>query len=69
MIANSLFGLTVLAYIALARDPAAAIDLGAFAGYGSSAFGDPLLAAGLVIAVASAFAGREVEMAEPGAAA
>ncbi len=45
-LANSVFGVTVLAFTALARDPDAAIDLGAFA-----LVGDELLGTGLLVCV------------------
>ncbi len=61
VLANALFGLTVLAFISLARDPDAAVALGDFADYGSQAFGDPLVASGLLLALWAAARGREVE--------
>ncbi|MFT4029999.1 MAG: hypothetical protein QM675_08980 [Protaetiibacter sp.] len=61
VLANALFGLTVLAFISLARDPDAAVALGDFADYGAQAFGDPLVASGLLLALWAAVRGREVE--------
>jgi hypothetical protein len=47
-LANSVFGVTVLAFTALARNPNASINLGAFAEIGDQLFGTGLLAAALL---------------------
>lgn len=52
-LANSVFGVTVLAFTALARDPNASINLGAFAAIGDQLFGTGLLV-GVLLAVLAA---------------
>ncbi|PZQ90395.1 MAG: hypothetical protein DI534_04060 [Leifsonia xyli] len=61
VLANAVFSITVLAFVALARDPDAAVSLGALADFGGQAFGDPLVAAGLLLALWAAARGREVD--------
>lgn len=63
VMANGVFAITVLAFLALARDPAAAVSLGELTHYGAQAFGDPLVAAGLLLALWAAVRGREVDAA------
>lgn len=60
VLANGVFAITVLAFLALARDPAAALSLGELAGFGARAFGDPLVASGLLLALGAAVRGRAV---------
>lgn len=55
-LANALFGVTVLAVAALARDPAATIDLGVATGLGDRLLGTGLLAAALLACLALAIA-------------
>ncbi len=60
--ANALFGVTVLAFSALARNPAVPIDLGGMAGIGDQLLGTGLLAAVLVSVLAAALPrGRRAE--------
>ncbi len=61
VLANALFAITVLAFAVLARDPDAGTDFGGYAGYGTQAYGDPLLAAGLLIALVAAATGGSVD--------
>lgn len=61
VLANAVFGITVLAFLALARDPDAAVSLGDLAEYGGQAFGDPLVASGLLLALWAALRGRELD--------
>ncbi len=63
-LANGVFAITVLAFLALARDPDATVSLGEFATFGSQAFGDPLVASGLLLALWAAVRGHELEDAE-----
>ncbi|WP_168627543.1 hypothetical protein [Cryobacterium sp. BB307] len=58
-LAYSLFGVTVLAFAALARDPDAAINLGAFAGVGDQLFGTAIIASALLTVIASVVADRD----------
>lgn len=60
VLANGVFAITVLAFLALARDPEAAVSLGQLAAAGAQAYGDPLVAAGLLLALWAAVRGREV---------
>jgi hypothetical protein len=53
-LANALFGVTVLCFTALARDPGATIELTAVAGLGDATLGSGLLAAALLAALAIA---------------
>jgi len=57
-LANSVFGVTVLAFTALARNPDAAINLGMFAGLGDQLFGTALLVGALLSVVASVLTNR-----------
>lgn len=52
-LANSVFGVTVLAFTALARNPNASINLGAFADVGDQLFGTGLLAGALLAVLSS----------------
>lgn len=52
-LANSVFGVTVLAFNALARDPNASINLGGFAKIGDQLFGTGLLVGALLAVVAA----------------
>jgi len=61
VLANSVFAITVLAFVALARDPGVAVALGDFADYGAQAYGDPLVASGLLLALWAALRGRELD--------
>jgi len=61
VLANAVFGITVLAFLALARDPEATVSLGEVAEYGGQAYGDPLVAAGLLLALWAALRGRELD--------
>ncbi|HEY9497395.1 MAG TPA: hypothetical protein VIQ78_00035 [Terrimesophilobacter sp.] len=58
LLANSVFGVTVLAFTALARDPNASINLGVFAGVGDQVFGTGLLAGALLAVLSSVVVGR-----------
>ena len=57
-LANSVFGVAVLAFTALARDPYASINLGAFAQVGDNLFGTGLLAGALLAVLSSVIDGR-----------
>jgi hypothetical protein len=57
-LANSVFGVTVLAFTALARDPDASINLGSFAEIGNNLLGTGLLAGVLLSLVASVLRDR-----------
>lgn len=57
-LANSVFGVTVLAFSALARDPNASINLGAFAEVGDQLFGTGLLTAVLLSVIAAVLRDR-----------
>lgn len=57
--ASTLFGVTVLAYSALARNPDAAINLGAFAEVGDEVFGTAILVGALVAVIAGIVTNRE----------
>lgn len=57
-LANSVFGVTVLAFTALARNPNASINLGAFADVGDQLFGTGLLAGALLAVLSSVVGGR-----------
>jgi len=57
-LANALFGVTVLAFGALARDPGAPVDLDGMAGLGDQLLGTGLLAAVLVAALAGGLRAR-----------
>jgi len=61
-LASALFGVTVLAYTALARDPDAAINLGAFAVVGDEVFGTAILVGALVAVVSGVVWNREPEI-------
>ncbi len=61
VLANGVFAITVLAFLALARDPEATVSLGDLAEFGSQAYGDPLVASGLLLALWAAVRGREVD--------
>jgi len=61
VLANAVFAITVLAFLALARDPDAAVSLGGLAEFGGQAFGDPLVASGLLLALWAAVRGRELD--------
>ncbi|AYF97651.1 hypothetical protein D7I47_04840 [Protaetiibacter intestinalis] len=61
VLANAVFGITVLAFLALARDPDAAVSLGDLAEFGGQAYGDPLVASGLLLALWAAVRGRELD--------
>ncbi len=61
VLANAVFGITVLAFLALARDPDASVSLGDLAEYGAQAYGDPLVASGLLLALWAALRGRELD--------
>ncbi|WP_170285584.1 hypothetical protein [Microbacterium rhizomatis] len=54
-LANALFGLTVVAFSALARDPSTPIDLAALTAFGDRTLGNGLLAAALLAALATVF--------------
>lgn len=65
-LANALFGITVLAFTALARDPGATIQLDAVAGLGSGTLGNGLLAAALLASLSGALrAGSSASEATP----
>ena len=57
-LANSVFGVTVLAFTALARNPDASINLGVFAGIGDQLFGTALLVGALLSVLSAVFADR-----------
>lgn len=57
-LANSVFGVTVLAFTALARNPDASINLGVFAGIGDQLFGTALLVGALLSVLATVLADR-----------
>ncbi|GAA3741985.1 hypothetical protein GCM10022239_16990 [Leifsonia bigeumensis] len=57
-LANSVFGVTVLAFTALARNPDASINLGAFAEIGDQLFGTGLLVCALLSVLAAVVADR-----------
>lgn len=61
VLANGVFAITVLAFLALARDPEASVSLGDLAEFGAQAYGDPLVASGLLLALWAAVRGREVD--------
>src|SRR5690606_37028837 len=60
--ASTLFGVTVLAYSALARNPDAAINLGAFAEVGDEVFGTAILVGALVAVIAGIVTNREPDI-------
>ncbi|WP_460774590.1 hypothetical protein [Microbacterium sp. GXF7504] len=64
-LANALFGVTVLAFAALARDPGVPIDLEGMAGLGDQLLGTGLLAAVLVAALAGVVATTSEARAKP----
>src|SRR5690606_18930201 len=66
-LANSVFGVTVLAFTALARNPNASINLGAFAEIGDQLFGTGLLVGALLSVLAAVLADR-IPSLETGAA-
>ena len=57
-LANSVFGVTVLAFTALARNPDASINLGVFAGIGDQLFGTALLVGALLSVLSAVLADR-----------
>lgn len=61
VLANALFGATVLAYSVLARDPDQPINLGQFTEYGARSFGDALIAGSLIVALVAAARDRKLE--------
>ena len=61
VLANALFGATVLAYGVLARDPDSVINLGQFTDLGGRSFGDALIAGSLLVALTSAARDRPLE--------
>jgi hypothetical protein len=61
-LANSVFGVTVLAFTALARDPNASINLGGFAEIGDQLFGTGLLVGALVAVLAGVATGRPLSL-------
>lgn len=61
-LANSVFGVTVLAFTALARNPNASINLGEFAKIGDQLFGTGLLVCALLSVVAAVLADRMPSM-------
>ncbi|QEO09195.1 hypothetical protein [Protaetiibacter larvae] len=64
-LANAVFSITVLAFLALARDPDAAVALGDLAAFGGQSFGDPLVAAVLLLALWAALRNRELDEESP----
>ncbi|HRN29290.1 MAG TPA: hypothetical protein PK890_06280, partial [Terrimesophilobacter sp.] len=60
--ASTLFGVTVLAYAALARNPDAAINLGSFAAVGDQVFGTAILIGALVAVIAGIIINREPDI-------
>ncbi len=60
VLANAVFGATVLAYSALARDPDSIVNLADFAEYGGRVFGDALIAGSLLTAYAAAAFNRKL---------
>ncbi|GAA1983660.1 hypothetical protein [Microbacterium pumilum] len=69
-LANALFGVTVLAVAALARDPSATIDLSSLTGLGDQLLGTGLLSAALLacLAIALTARAREVDSEPPAVA-
>lgn len=61
-LASTLFGVTVLAYSALARNPDAAINLGAFAAIGDQVFGTAILIGALTAVIGGVLAGRDPDI-------
>lgn len=61
-LASTLFGVTVLAYSALARDPDAAINLGSFAVVGDQVFGTAIVVGALVAVASGVLRDREPEI-------
>lgn len=61
-LASALFGVTVLAYTALARDPDAAINLESFAVVGDQVFGTAIIIGALVAIVGGVIRNREPEI-------
>lgn len=61
-LASALFGVTVLAYTALARDPDAAINLESFAVVGDQVFGTAIIISALVAVVGGVVRDREPEI-------
>lgn len=60
-LASTLFGVTVLAFTALARNPDSSINLGAFAGIGDQVFGTAIVVGALVAVVDGVLTNREPE--------
>ncbi|MBX3093815.1 MAG: hypothetical protein KF680_04635 [Cryobacterium sp.] len=61
-LASTLFGVTVLAYTALARNPDSAINLGAFADVGDQIFGTAIVVGALVAMLRGVLSDREPEL-------
>lgn len=61
-LASTLFGVTVLAYTALARSPDSAINLGAFAVVGDQIFGTAIVVGALVAVVGGVLTNQEPEL-------
>ena len=60
LLGNAIFGATVLAYVSLARDPESSLNLAPFVEVGAQSFGDPLIAAALLVALGASIRGREL---------
>lgn len=60
VLANAVFGVTVLAYVALARDPGSSVDLVQFTELGGQVFGDALIVGALVAASWAVVRDREL---------
>lgn len=61
-LASTLFGVTVLAFTALARNPDSSINLGAFAGIGDQVFGTAVIVGALIAVVRATLADSESEL-------
>lgn len=61
MLANTVFATTVLAYVALSKDPASGFDFEAIVELGQITFGTPLVACALLVAFTAVLRDRDVE--------
>lgn len=61
LLGNAVFGATVLAYVSLARDPDSSLNLAPFTELGAQSFGDPLIAAALLVALAASIRGSDLK--------
>ncbi len=61
MLANTVFATTVLAYVALSKDPSSGFDFEAIVELGQITFGTPLVACALLVAFTAVLRDRDVE--------